>query len=260
MNFFFGIKNKYLSCQLTIPRFQNSGLTNIDYKVFEAKPLNKKWIIKKTEIKENNEFFFIENNFIDNDKIFFLSSDKEINEKYKNDFSRLVNLNHFTDTHPSSFRSNLRIYLKNAGFSSYQSEYPYGMITKVGNILSPIDTLLDSNAETNLIFFRNIFHIPVKEKKYLYIVDILKKEILEKIEITTNTLNEIVIEKKFIKKNIFIFSKQCLGIPLFVSIHNDHISFEHTHPPHHYILSDDKYKIIGNLKSEIYEIINKKNI
>ena len=36
MNFFFGIKNKYLSCTLTIPKFQNNGLKKNDYKVYAA--------------------------------------------------------------------------------------------------------------------------------------------------------------------------------------------------------------------------------
>ena len=33
------------------------------------------------------------------------------------------------------------------------------------------------------------------------------------------------------------------------------LSFEHTHPPHEYILSDNKLLKITNMKNEIYEII-----
>ena len=42
-----------------------------------------------------------------------------------------------------------------------------------------------------------------------------------------------------------------------VSIKNNHISFEHTHPPHHYILSEDRYKTVANIKNEFKKIIYK---
>ena len=256
MNFFFGIKSTDLSCKITIPKFQNTGLSNTNYNVYEAKPLNKKWLIKELLCEENDNFFFINNENINKDNFFFLSTDDEIKKTYNNDFSKLLNLNTFTDTHPSAFRSNLRIYLNDGGFSSYQSEYPYEMINKSGNILSPLSTLLDPDAEKNFIFFKNIFYLPVQENQFIYFVDIVEKKILEKIEIKSNFLNEIKVDNNLIKSSIFIFSQQCLGIPLYVSIKNEHISFEHTHPPHHYILSDDKFKKIANLKHEINKIIS----
>ena len=43
---------------------------------------------------------------------------------------------------------------------------------------------------------------------------------------------------------------------MFVSIKNKHISFEHTHPPHEYILSQNKFKKITELKEEINAIVN----
>ena len=48
MNFFFGIKNADLSSQITIPKFQNTGLYNTDYSVYVAKPQNGKWLIQKS--------------------------------------------------------------------------------------------------------------------------------------------------------------------------------------------------------------------
>ena len=101
----------------------------------------------------------------------------------------------------------------------------------------------------------NIFYLPVQENRFIYFVDIIAKKILEKVEIKNNFLNEIKVNNNLIKKNIFIFSQQCLGIPLYVTMKNKHISFEHTHPPHHYILSDDKFEKIKNLKYEINKII-----
>ena len=47
-----------------------------------------------------------------------------------------------------------------------------------------------------------------------------------------------------------------LGIPIYMSIKNKHISFEHTHPPHEYILSKNKFEKISQLKNEVNEIIN----
>ena len=43
---------------------------------------------------------------------------------------------------------------------------------------------------------------------------------------------------------------------MYVSVKNKHVSFEHTHPPHEYILSNNKFKKISDLKKEINEIIN----
>jgi hypothetical protein len=255
MNFFFGIKNKDLSSQITIPKFQNTGLYENNYNVYEVKPLDKKWIIKRLQCREDDNFFFVDENDISVDNFFFLSNENEITKKYDDNFSKLLNLNTFTDTHPSAFRSNLRIYLNGGGFSSYQSEYPYEMTCKNGNILSPINALLDPNADRNLIFFKNIFHLPIQENSFIYFFDIVAKKVIKKIEIKSNFLNEMEVSNDLIKSNIFIFSKIFLGIPLYVTMKNKHISFEHTHPPHHYILSDDKFKQIANLKYEINEFI-----
>ncbi len=259
MNFFFGVKNNYLSCSITIPKFQNTGKINSNYIVYEAYVKNNKWEIKKTSTNENANFFFLKNDVIENDKIFFLASEDEI-KKYNNNFSELLNLNKFTDTSPSAFRSNLRVYINEGGFSSYQSEYPFDMVTRNGSILSPVSTLLNKDADQNFIFLKNIFYLPKKEKGQLYFVDIVNKKILDTHLINSNTLNEIQVTNNFIKSNVFIFTENCLGIPLYISIKNKSISFEHTHPPHHYILSDNKFKIISNLKNEVSKIINKKNL
>ena len=89
--------------------------------------------------------------------------------------------------------------------------------------------MLDSSAEKNILFFKNIYFEPTIEKSKLYIVDI-KKKIIEKLDIFTNTTNEINIKKEYIINNFYIFTDKILGIPLFLSIKNNHISFEHTHP------------------------------
>ena len=50
-----------------------------------------------------------------------------------------------------------------------------------------------------------------------------------------------------------------LGIPTFLTIKNNHLSFEHTHPPHEYILNKEKFKIVADLKNKFNDIINKEN-
>ena len=187
-----------------------------------------------------------------NEDIFILAKKNDI---IKFDKNKLLNLNNYTDTVPD-FRSNLEINIKNGGFSSYQSEYPYNMIVKKGNIMSSIYSLTNIDAEENIIFFKNIYLYPIHEKFNAYIVDIKEKKILDKFEIKTNYTNKILINKNLIKPEIFLFTDKYIGIPMFVSIKDKHISFEHTHPPHSYILSQDRYKKISELKKEINEIIH----
>tara|TARA_Y100000590_G_C15554220_1_gene952138 strand:+ start:306 stop:1079 length:774 start_codon:yes stop_codon:yes gene_type:complete len=257
MNFFFGIKNNFLNCRLTIPRFQNNGKKNLDYKVFEAEPNLEKWKINTTDCNYDENFFYIENNQINNQKFFFLSNEKEIIKFINLHNDQLINLNKFTDTSPIEFRCNLSISISDKGFSSYQSEYPLSMAEKKGSVLSPISSLLDINADKNIIFFRNIYYKPIQESSNLYIVDIYDKKLLDKFKIKNNQSTEIEIDKNLIKNTTYIFTEKIIGIPLFVSIKNNHISLEHTHPPHLYILSQDRFKTVSSLKNEIRKIIDK---
>ena len=82
------------------------------------------------------------------------------------------------------------------------------------------------------------------------------KKIEEQFEIKTNYTNCIEINHKHIKPEIFLVTKKFLGIPMFVSIKNNFVSFEHTHPPHEYILSENKFLKITDFKKEINEIIS----
>ena len=68
--------------------------------------------------------------------------------------------------------------------------------------------------------------------------------------------NEIIVEKDFIKPEVFMFTDKYIGIPIFCSIKNKHISLEHTHPPHEYIMSVDRFSVVNELKKEFGEIIN----
>ena len=252
MNFFFGIKNKRFKSEITIPRFKNKGKVDNKYNLYQTEISSNKWIVKKLDACELNEYFFqIKDNLIDNNKIFFLASDEELKkfDKYK-----IKNISDFTETSPE-FRANLKTYIQDGGFSSYQSEYPFQMIMKKGNILTPTSTISNKNGE-NYLILRNIYHKPTQEIFSAYFVDIKNKKILEKIELKTNFSNFLKIPNLLIKPEIYIITDNFLGVPIFLSEHNGHLSFEHTHPPHEYFLSKNKFEQVSKLKKEIYEIIS----
>ena len=253
MNFFFGIKNDIFKSEITIPRFQNNGKSDPRYNLYQIKIDSKKWIIKKLDNCElNNDFYLIKNDELDNDKIFFLATEDEI-KKFDN--NEILNLSNFTETSPA-FRANLKVYISDGGFSSYQSEYPYNMIGKNGNILTPTSSIANKHLDKNYLIFKNIYKEPIQDKFYICFVDIKNKKLLEKVEMRTNYSNFLPIDKRLINPEIYIISDNFLGIPVFLSEHNNHLSLEHTHPPHTYILSDNKFEKISKLKKEIYEIIN----
>jgi len=253
MNFFFGINNEEFSSEIQVPTFQNRNpkYTKISlYKAFIQKDI---WKIEKLiNNRINDNFYIVKDDEISNHDIYFLANDKDLNT-FKN--NKLIDFNKFTNTSPA-FRCNFKIYLKDGGFSSYQSEYPYSMITKKGSILSSVNSIANKDADKNYIFIRNIFEDPVITEFNAYLVNIKNKKVEETIKIKTNFTNSFEINASLIKPEIFLVTKDYLGVPMYISVHDKHISFEHTHPPHEYILSQNKYKIIKDIKNEINEIIS----
>ena len=151
MNFFFGIEDKKFKSEITIPRFKNKGKVDTKYNLYQAEIYLNKWrVTKLDECILNNYFFQIKDNLIDNNKIFFLASEEEL-KKFDND--KIKNISDFTETSPE-FRANLKTYIQDGGFSSYQSEYPFQMIIKKGNILTSISTISNKNADKNYLIFR----------------------------------------------------------------------------------------------------------
>ena len=256
MNFFFSIKNEKLDCSLTIPKFKNNKEINNEYILFSSQIKNNKWFIKEVECINNDNFYFLKNLELDNHKIFFLAKKEEVGKE--NFFFELKKFNNYTDTMPD-FRSNMKIEIKNKGFSSYQADYPYNLSLKTGNILSPVSTLFNRDADKNIIFFKNIYFKPVMDEFFIYFIDVEKKKILHKEVAFTNQTNQIIVDPELIQSQNYIFSDYYLGIPIYVSIKNDHLSIEHTHPPHLYIWGNDKFEKVEKLKKKINEIIYKKN-
>ncbi len=253
MNYFFGINDNLFKSEIQIPLFQNRKFRKSNLKLFKSYPKNSKWVIEEVKNKKINDYFFIlKNNDILNNEIFFLADDIILDNFDENE---LKNFNNFTDTTPA-YRVNLKIYLKNGGFSSYQSEYPYSMVSKKGTLLSSVSSLANIDTDQNYILIRNIFAHPIEESFNAYFVNYKTKKIEESFQIKTNYTNRIAINKKLINPNIFLITDKFLGIPMYVSIKNNFISFEHTHPPHEYILSENRFVKVTKLKEELNEIIS----
>jgi hypothetical protein len=115
--------------------------------------------------------------------------------------------------------------------------------------------LCNKRADKNILFLKNIYILPIHKKFNVFFVNIKIKRVLKKIVVTTNFLNEIIVEKEFIKPEVFLFTDKYIGIPIFCSIKDKHISLEHTHPPHEYIKNNDRFRIVNELKKEFREII-----
>jgi hypothetical protein len=255
MNFFFGFKNEDFFSRLTIPKFQNSGKTNKKLNIYFAEIKNNKWYLEKIINNEDQNFFYINKTIIDNHRIFFLASDNEIIKFNNTSNGELLDLNNFTNTTPE-YRANFKIFNNLGGYSSYQSDYPFKMVQRKGTILSSTFALTNSRTKENFVLIRNIFFKPIIENFKIFVVDIRKKKILFEKDIKTNYSNLIKLENNLINKDCYLISKNYLGIPIYLSSENGHMSFEHTLPPHSYILSSDKFKKVSEIKKQINEIIN----
>ena len=164
MNFFFGIKSDNLDSKLTIPRFQNSLRKNKKCNLYQLKIINQSWEINHlSEVESLGDFYNIESTLIENNSIYCLATNEETQKLNNINSPRLIDFNDFTNTSPS-YRANLQVFIKGGGFSSYQSEYPFSMATKKGSILSPLSSLLNKEADKNILFLKNIYEFPIEEE------------------------------------------------------------------------------------------------
>jgi hypothetical protein len=256
MNFFFGINSSILNSRLTIPRFQNKNPTKKDYKVFQLRINNKRWKINNLDdVVLSDDFYRIDSSVIDNGNIFCLATKDEVLQFEENNSPKLMNFNNYTDTTPD-FRANLQVSIKGGGFSSYQSDYPFSLVTKRGSILSPLSGLCNKSADKNILFLKNIYELPIHDEFGVFFVNLKTKRVLKREVAVTNFMNEIIVEKDFIKPGVFVFTDKYIGVPVFCSIKGKHISLEHTHPPHEYIMGVDRFRVVSELKRQFNEIIN----
>ena len=158
-------------------------------------------------------FIFLQNDDISNNEIFFLAEENIVSIFDEN---KLKKFNNFTDTSPA-YRANFKIYLDQGGFSSYQSDYPYSMVTKKGSILSSISSIANAEADKNFVLIKNIFEDPIEENFRAYLVNYKNKCIEDQFEIKTNYTNCIEINNKLIKPEIFLVTDKYVGVPMYVS-------------------------------------------
>lgn len=130
------------------------------------------------------------------------------------------------------------------------------MTLKKGTILSSVSSIANYDADENYILIKNIFHEPIQENFNAYLVNYKNKTVELKFKIKTNYTNCLKINKKHINSDVFLVTDNFLGIPMYVSLKNNFLSFEHTHPPHEYILSNNRFTKVSDLKKEINEIIS----
>ena len=249
MHFFYGIKNNKFRSELTIPLFEcRKFYIENNYSVCRCYAKDDRWHYEKiNSMRINDKFYFIENEYINNDNFFFLIKDENFNRLSNNE---LIKFEKFP------VRANFKIYLDQGGFSSYQSEYPFGMVGRKGSVTCSVSSLANVDADNNYILFRNIFNKPIKEEFNSYLVNVKSNKKIKEYKLKTNTSNILEIERNHIKPEIYFVTDKYLGIPSFISIKNGHVSLEHTHPPHAYILNSKKFHLVNKLKNKFNEIIN----
>ena len=257
MSLFFGILNKIFSSELTIPIFQNKGEYLEKAILIKLKPKNSEWIIESANnYKRDKNFFYIKSSEISNEDIFFIATHEDLK---KFDSKKLISYNNFTSSTYGgyTYRSNLRIKIENGGFSSYQAEYPFKMTKAKGSVITSISSVTNINADKNYIFFKNIFELPIHEKFKIFIVDLKEKKIKTIFEAKTNYSNIFELKKEYILPEMFLVTDKYIGIPIYISEKDGHLSMEHTNPPISSILNADRVQIASKFKKELYEIINK---
>ena len=119
MNFFFALNLKKFNSKITIPKFTNEGKKLKNISLFSCKIHHDNWVVKKYDYEEDNIFFYVNILPNDLDNVIFINEDffkidEEINISELKQFYKIRT--NFT------FRANLRIYNKETGTSSYQSE------------------------------------------------------------------------------------------------------------------------------------------
>ena len=255
MNFFFALNFKKFNNKITIPKFTNEGEKLNNTSLFSCKIQNNNWIMKKYEYEEDNNFFYVNVLPDDFDNVFFINEDfLKIEEEVK--ISELRKFYKIKTNY--TFRANLRIYNKENGSSSYQSEYPFEMSNKKGSILSTVSSFINEHT-SNFIAFRQIHYLPFKKPFKTYLVDLLTEQILLTNTFYTNSTNIIDLSKVRFSKNIVFYSDGFLGIPIFISYGNKNgVSMEHSHPPHLYIQSKNKFEMVSNLKNKVKKIVSGK--
>lgn len=255
MNYFFLCSTDGLSSTLHIPKFQNNGRVAPDMKLFSAKVISGKWDVELVSCDEDQNFFYVNADEQNIHAIYFLATINEVGDEHIR-CDTLIDYNNFTKTVPD-YRANLSVCNKLGGFSSYQSEYPYGMVNKRGSIISSVGNLTNVHAKRNLVFLKNIYAVPSEINYFAYLVCKQTNSIKKRFVMQTNRLNVINLVDEDCNPNHYLVSDGYLGIPIYLSENaSGHLSFEHTHPPHSNAFGPQSIPSVKRLKNELLKIIN----
>lgn len=255
MNFFFHTSNTFLSSRLTIPKFQNSGKYHSNIFLFQADVIDGCWSVSHADCDEDENFWMVECNIRNKNSVYFLATNDEV--KGCAPHNLLINFNSFTDTEPD-YRANLEISNSKGASSSYQSEFPFAMTTKLGSLYSDCGMLTSSKADKVGVFLRNIHIKPIRKSAQLYLFDNNKNVLLETFEIFLNETCYVDLTKfKNYLTTCFIFVKDYIGIPIYVTQYTGGaLSFEHTHPPHELIQGKNRFLQVNKFKARAHEKIS----
>lgn len=257
MNFFFFAVNQKYNSRLAIPKFQNSGKTDNELGLYQGDIVSNRWNISKADnIIEDERFWYLHDTTSANNAIFFLSNEREASKLEEKNQLRIIEK--FTDTNPS-YRANLMIENSLGALSSYQTEYPFRMVEKLGSFYTDCGLLTSDLASSVGIFIRNIHFNPILEERDLWLFSLPKNEVLQSYKLKLNNMTYIdLTEYKNELSGCFLFAKDFSGVPSWAVEYDDgSLSFEHTHPPHESILGDNKFELVRKLRENAFEKISK---
>ena len=90
MNYFFGIKNNSIFSEIQIPCFQNRTGKSEELSLYEGSISDGNWKFKElNNCKVNSDFFIVQNEIIDNEKIFFICHPNEVSNLENNELKNL---------------------------------------------------------------------------------------------------------------------------------------------------------------------------
>lgn len=149
------------------------------------------------------------------------------------------------DSSPVSERATIS-FQRGKAISSYQGDFPYKMSRIKGTFLA-FDGLASNSKKgiKNKLVFINIFSQELSEKKLfsLNMNNSITKKIIKEQTYSHNSAAIMNFDSQLDFPCVF-YSKDTLGIPIFISYNNNldsNLSVEHSHPPAEYFFGENKF-------------------
>ena len=252
MHLFFGLNNELFYSNIIIPKFSFKDSFFNECILCKINIVDQSWKISLLDDIENDKnFFYLKENKVKNNDIFFLATKKQIELFDKN---KINDLGSFTSQ--KNYRASFSIfYRKSNGFSSYQSEYPFKMTKARGSVVTST-ALVTNYGCKNYLLLKNIIDAPINKNFNAYIVNYKTKKIIDTFQLKTNCSNFLELTDKHIQPENYLITDKYLCIPIYISEKDGHISMEHTNPLTSNLLSEDRVELTKKFKNKIYEIIN----